>query len=232
MAEGKLSELERNLGYTFKSRKILLKALLHKSYSFEKGLSENYEVLEFLGDSVISLIVSEILINKFPQKREGELSHIRAFLVSEPSLAKLARKIELGKFILLGKGEIKTGGKEKESILCDVFESIFGAIYLDSNFETAKRVFKETFLEEMWRIFSSRKVHKDFKSQLQEYTQRHFGLIPTYEIVEEKGPEHEKTFTVKCTVEGKAIIAKGKSKKEAEQEAAKQMLKALGVIDD
>ena len=232
MAEGKLSELERNLGYTFKSRKILLKALLHKSYSFEKGLSENYEVLEFLGDSVISLIVSEILINKFPQKGEGELSHIRAFLVSEPSLAKLARKIELGKFILLGKGEIKTGGKEKESILCDVFESIFGAIYLDSNFETAKRVFKETFLEEMWRIFSSRKVHKDFKSQLQEYTQRHFGLIPTYEIVEEKGPEHEKTFTVKCTVEGKAIIAKGKSKKEAEQEAAKQMLKALGVIDD
>ncbi len=232
MEELNLLELEKKINYTFHNKELLIRALSHKSYSFEKGLKENYEVLEFLGDSVISLIVSEILIKRFPEKSEGELSSIRAFLVSENSLAKLAREIELGKFILLGKGEKKTGGTEKESILCDVFEAIFGAIYLDSDFETAKKVFKKTFIKSMWEIFNSRKVHKDFKSQLQEFTQRKFKVRPKYEIEKEKGPEHEKEFIVKCTVMDKTVVASGKSKKDAQQKAAKKMLEVLGVIND
>ncbi len=232
MEELNLLELEKKINYTFHNKELLRRALSHKSYSFEKGLKENYEVLEFLGDSVISLIVSEILIKRFPEKSEGELSSIRAFLVSENSLAKLAREIELGKFILLGKGEKKTGGTEKESILCDVFEAIFGAIYLDSDFETAKKVFRKTFIKSMWEIFNSRKVHKDFKSQLQEFTQRKLKVKPKYEIEKEKGPEHEKEFIVKCTVMDKTVVASGKSKKDAQQKAAKKMLEVLGVIND
>jgi len=225
----KLTELERRINYSFNRRELLERALLHRSYAFEKGMAENYEVLEFLGDSVIGLIVSEILVERFPQKSEGELSQIRAFLVSEASLSRLARSIELGKFILLGRGERKTGGEEKESILCDVLEALFGAIYLDSDFETARRVFREVLLEEMWRVFSSRKVHKDYKSQLQEYAQGKLKTRPAYEIVEERGPEHRKEFTVRCSLAGKTATGRGRSKKEAQQEAARKMLEILGV---
>ncbi|WP_457567554.1 ribonuclease III [Desulfurobacterium sp.] len=227
----KLKELEDKIGYRFKNRELLIRALTHTSYAFEKKEEvENYEVLEFLGDSVIGLIVSEKLINRFPEKSEGELSQIRAFLVSEPSLARLARSIDLGSFILLGKGEIKSGGKEKESILCDVFESLFGAIYLDSDFETAKGVFERTFLGKMWDILETTRTYKDYKSYLQEITQRDFKTIPEYRVIKEEGPEHSKEFTVECVVNEIKTVSKGKSKKEAEQSAAEKMLEKLGIL--
>jgi len=229
--ETKLSELEEKLGYKFKNRELFYRALTHTSYAFEKKEeTENYEVLEFLGDSVIGLIVSEKLIERFPDKSEGELSQIRAFLVSEPSLAKLARSIDLGKFILLGKGEIKSGGKQKDSILCDVFESIFGAIYLDSDFKSAKKVFENVFLDKMWQILEETKTYKDYKSYLQEITQRDFKTIPQYRVIKEKGPEHSKEFTVECRVNEYVSTACGKSKKEAEQLAAEKMLEKLGIL--
>jgi len=230
--EEKLAELERRLGYSFKDKELLKRALIHRSFAFEKDLKENYEVLEFLGDAVIGLIVSEELVKKFPDKREGELSQIRAFLVSEPSLSKLAKAIGLGDFLYLGKGEKRTGGKEKSSILCDVFESVFGALYLDAGFEKAREIFKEKFLPLMWEILERAPTYKDFKSYLQEVTQRDFKTLPEYRVVEAVGPEHEKEFTVECRVGQITTRGKGKTKKGAEQAAAKEMLKALGVIGD
>jgi ribonuclease-3 len=227
-----LAELERRLGYSFKDKELLKRALIHRSFAFEKDLKDNYEVLEFLGDAVIGLIVSEELIKRFPDKREGELSQIRAFLVSEPSLSQLARAIGLGDFLYLGRGERRSGGKEKSSILCDVFESVFGALYLDAGFEKTKELFKEKFLPLMWKILESAVTYKDYKSYLQEVTQRDYRTPPKYPLVEAAGPEHDKTFTVECQVGEVKTLGKGKTKKAAEQEAALKMLRALGVIDD
>jgi ribonuclease-3 len=224
--------LERKLGYSFKDKGLLKRALIHKSFAFEKDTKENYEVLEFLGDAVIGLIVSEELIKRFPDKTEGELSQIRAFLVSESSLAELAKLVDLGQYLLLGKGESKTGGRERSSNLCDVFESVFGAIYLDGGFEEAKRVFRERFLDKMWEILENAVTYKDFKSFLQEVTQKEYGEIPTYTVVKAEGPEHSKTFYVECRVKDLKTTGKGRSKKLAEQSAAKEMLRALGVIGD
>ncbi len=227
----RLAELEKRMGYCFKDRSLLLRALTHRSFAFEKETGENYEVLEFLGDAVIGLIVSEELIKRFPDKSEGELSQIRAFLVSESVLSELAKIVDLGSYLMLGKGEFLSGGREKSSLLCDVFESVFGAIYLDGGFEEAKRVFREKFLKSMWKILDSAVTYKDFKSYLQEITQRDFKVIPRYVLVSSKGPEHDKVFTVECLVKELKTIGVGKSKKAAEQQAAKEMLKVLGVIN-
>jgi len=185
-----------------------------------------------LGDAVIGLIVSEELIKKFPDKSEGELSQIRAYLVSESSLSELAKTVNLGDYLLLGKGERLSGGRKKSSLLCDVFESLFGAIYLDGGFYEARRVFLERFLKKMWEILENAVTYKDFKSYLQEVTQRKFKVIPSYTLIKSEGPEHDKTFTVECRVKELRTVASGKSKKSAEQQAAKEMLKALGVINE
>jgi len=228
----KLAELQEKIGYRFKDKELLLRALTHRSFAFEKDRKENYEVLEFLGDAVIGLIVSEELIKRFPDKTEGELSQIRAYLVSESSLSELARSVGLGDYLLLGKGERLSGGKEKSSLLCDVFESLFGAIYLDGGFYEARRVFLERFLKKMWEILESAVTYKDFKSYLQEITQKEFKVVPTYTLLKSEGPEHDKTFTVECRVNELRTVATGKSKKSAEQQAAKEMLKVLGVINE
>ncbi len=228
----KIIELERKLGYSFKDKGLLKRALIHRSFAFEKETGENYEVLEFLGDAVIGLIVSEELIKRFPDKSEGELSQIRAFLVSEPSLSELAKTIDLGKFIYLGKGEKRSGGREKSSLLCDVFEAVFGAIYLDAGFEKAKEIFREKFLEKLWEILKNAVTYKDFKSYLQEVTQREFKELPSYNLISAEGPEHARTFQVECRVKDLKTVGVGRSKKAAEQEAAKEMLKVLGVIGE
>ncbi len=227
----KLKKLEQILGYQFRNQELLKRALTHTSYTFESG-GDNYEVLEFLGDSVIGLIVSEKLVEAYPDKSEGELSQMRAFLVSEPSLAKLARHIDLGEYILLGKGEKKSGGSDKDSILCDVFEAVFGAIYTDSGFKEARRVFEDVFLQKMWELLKSSRTYRDFKSYLQEITQREFKVIPSYTVLEERGPEHAKEFVVECKVCDNTTVSSGRSKKEAEQLAAEKMLKVLGVLED
>ena len=232
MDERRFEELKGKIGYSFKDKDLLRKALTHKSFSFEKDKKENYEVLEFLGDAVIGLIVSEELIKQFPTKSEGELSQIRAYLVSEPSLSELAKTVDLGSYIYLGKGEYLSGGRKKSSILCDVFESLFGAIYLDSNFETAGEVFKKNFLSKMWKILERAITYKDFKSLLQEVTQKEFKVVPIYTVIKSEGPEHEKVFTVECRVKDLKTISKGRSKKSAEQQAAKEMLKVFGVINE
>ena len=232
MDEGRFEELEKKIDYSFKDRDLFRKALTHKSFSFEKDKKGNYEVLEFLGDAVIGLIVSEELIKRFPAKSEGELSQIRAYLVSEHSLSELAKTVDLGNYIYLGKGEHLSGGRKKSSILCDVFESLFGAIYLDSDFETAREVFKKSFFNKMWEILERAVTYKDFKSLLQEVTQKEFKVVPIYTVIKSEGPEHEKVFTVECRVRDLKTVSTGRSKKSAEQQAAKEMLKVLGVIDE
>ena len=152
MKRKELSILEERIGYFFNDRELLRKALTHKSFSFEKDKEENYEVLEFLGDAVIGLIVSEELIKRYPTKTEGELSQIRAYLVSEPVLSELAKTVDLGSYVFLGKGESLSGVGKKSSILCDIFQSLFGAIYLDGGFEKAGEIFKRNFLEKLWEI--------------------------------------------------------------------------------
>ncbi len=224
-------KLEETIGYNFKDKTLLRKALIHRSFAFERKTHENYEVLEFLGDAVIGLIVSEELIKKFPDKNEGQLSKIRSFLVSEISLSKLARSVGTGKYILLGKGEEATGGRDKDSILCDVFESIFGAIYLDAGFETAKRVFRERFLGNLLNILSQYENFKDFKGSLQEYTQRKFKTLPKYRVISMEGPEHRKTFTVECSVNDVKTVSSAYSKKAAEEKAASEMLKRIEESD-
>ena len=228
--EFEFSELEERIGYTFKDKSLLKKALTHKSYAFEAGQRENYEVLEFLGDAVVGLIVSEELVKRFPDSSEGELSRMKAYLVSEDSLSMLARTVDLGSFLFLGKGEHLTGGREKYSILCDVFEALFGAIYLDGGFSKAKEVFSKCFLDRLWKRINQCTAYGDYKGLLQEVAQRRFGALPVYKVVKCEGPDHDRQFTVECRLARFKSLGVGKSKKSAEQSAAKKMLKLLEAL--
>jgi ribonuclease-3 len=219
-----IEELEKKLGYEFKDKTIIFSALTHSSYLSEhKG--KDYEVLEFLGDAVISLIVSEILIKTFPKAKEGELSQIRSAVVSESYLAKLAREIDLGKYVFMSHGEELQGGRQRETLLCDVFEAIFGAIYVDSNYsiEKPREIYNKLFKDRLINDIKTGNIPKDYKSTLQILTQKLFGSVPKYKFVSSEGPEHQKIFTMECVVENEITTsASGKSKKEAENIAAKE----------
>ncbi|RMA96176.1 ribonuclease III [Hydrogenothermus marinus] len=227
----RIEKLEEILGYTFKNKEYPLTALTHSSFVSEyKKDIKDYEVLEFLGDSVLSLIVSEILIKQYPKAREGELSKIRSSVISEAFLAKLAKMIKLNELVLLSRGEIAQKGMERESLLCDVFEAVFGAIYTDCGYyiDPPRQVFNRLFKDFLIKSIENNEIPRDYKSILQVYTQKHLKTIPKYILVEAKGPEHEKEFTVLCKVEDIVeTIGKGKSKKEAENKAASKAYKKL-----
>lgn len=221
----KLNTLEQILGYSFSDKNLLLASLTHRSFAAEYIRKiPDYEVLEFLGDAVLSLIVSEILIKEFPKAREGELSQIRSAVISEVYLSKLARQLNIQNFILISKGEKSQKGTERDSLLCDVFEAIFGAIYIDSGYsiEKPREIFFKFFKDKMILDIKSDNIPRDFKSLLQIETQKTYGTLPRYKLLKEEGPEHEKIFTVECKVENITTIGKGKSKKEAESQAAKE----------
>jgi len=227
----RIKKLEEILGYKFKNPYLPLAALTHSSFVSEyKEKIQDYEVLEFLGDSVISLIVSEILIKAFPNAKEGELSKLRSAVVSEAFLSKLAKKIGLQELVLLSKGEISQKGMERESLLCDVFEAVFGAIYADCGYfiDPPRQVFNRLFKDYLLKAIENDEIPRDYKSILQVYTQRKYKTIPKYILLDAKGPEHEKEFTVLCKIED-IIEAKGtgKSKKEAETKAAQQVYSQL-----
>ncbi len=215
------------LGYTFKNEEILSRALTHSSYINENNLKHSncYERLEFLGDSILGMVVAEYLFKKHKDKKEGELSKIRASIVNESSLALLARSLNLGEKIRLGKGEIKSEGYNKDSLLADTMESVIGAIYLDAGFAEVKSLIKEKiipFIEENCDRFI------DYKSTLQEYLQSN-RQTAHYNHVREEGPDNDKIFYVEVTGEDKVAMGKGKNKKSAEQDAAKNLLELLGV---
>ncbi len=209
--------VETVIGYKFKNKKLLKEALTHKSYSVEHGLKAYNERLEFLGDSILGLIVSYYLFDKYPAEDEGYLSKIKSYVVSKPSLAKWAKEINIGEYIHLGVGETQSGGKKRSSILSNAIEALIGAIYIDGGIEPAE-LFVKTWLNEQ----SFENEHRDYKSELQEIIQKRFKIPPDYEVLSTKGPEHAKTFTVKVKLKKKVLgIGTGKNKKEAQQEAAK-----------
>ena len=217
-----LRSLQEKINFQFSDLELLNKALTHKSYANEKrnNLKHN-ERLEFLGDSVLDILVSDFLVHKYSDFVEGTLSKIRAAVVNESCLAKLAKKINLGDYLLLGRGEHISGGQNKPSILADAFEALAGAVFRDGRLDAASNVFLPLLIEEIEKTANSWSF-RDFKSDLQEYTQNKLVCIPSYKVVKEMGPDHAKKFEVvvmiKNEIQGKGL---GKSKKEAEQAAAK-----------
>ena len=217
--------LQKTLGYTFSDIRLLNKALTHKSYVNERSeLLKHNERFEFLGDSVLDVLVSDYLVSEFSDYAEGTLSKIRAAVVNETCLADLARKIELGKYLLLGKGEDFSGGRNKSSILADAFEAVAGALFRDGGLESASQVFLPLLKGEISN-FSHSWDFRDFKSELQEYTQNKWVCTPKYKVVNELGPDHAKEFEVTVTIKSQVKgQGSGSSKKEAEQAAAKMAM--------
>lgn len=224
-----LSELEAKIGYTFADKKLLKNALCHSSYANERrseNISSN-ERMEFLGDSVLSIITSEYLYRTLPERSEGELSNIRREIVDSASLAAFARKIELGKYMFFGNGEERNGGRDRTSNLEDAFEALAAAMYLDGGFECVKKFFLPLVKEQVENIFAAHKLN-DPKSLLQEIVQQN-GETLQYEKVGERGPDHDKRFT--CVVKlNSNIIGRGEGKRiqEAEMNAARDALKLFG----
>ena len=220
-----MENFEAKIGYTFKNRSYLETALTHSSYANEHHISNN-ERLEFLGDSVLSLIVSENLFARFSQDDEGDLSKIRASLVCEKGLFELAKKIDLKDHIKLGNGEAQSGGRERPSVVSDAFEALLAAIFLDSGFERAKSWLLSLMAEELKTAGEA--PSNDYKTIIQEITQKGGKGKVTYAPVGESGPDHNKLFTVAVMVDGKKIAeGSGHSKKEAEQAAAKKAIELL-----
>lgn len=227
----KLKSLEKNLNYKFNNIKLLRQALTHSSYANENKmkLTESNERLEFLGDSILNLIVSQYLYNKYQTYPEGELTKIRATVVCESSLAFAARKIDLGSFLLLGKGEEATGGRERESILADASEALAGALYIDSDYESTYKVLLANFEEDIVYAVGKGDLFIDYKTELQEKFQKINKSKIEYKVLKEVGPDHDKIFYINVVVNNKVVgTGKGRNKKEAEQMAAKEGLIILG----
>jgi len=218
-----IDSLEEKLGYKFKDKKLIIEALTHKSY---KQPYDN-ERLEFLGDAVLDLIVGEYLYKKFNRSDEGKLSKIRASLVNETGFDKLARALNLGDYILLSNAEDNNGGREKPSLLSNAFEAIIGAIYLEDGLKTAEKIAIE-LIESNYEEISLDSLFRDFKTTLQELTQARFGMTPEYKVISSRGPDHLKEFEVGVFIQDKEYArAIGKSKKIAQQEAAKEAVELL-----
>lgn len=214
-----MTEVEKKIGYKFNKLQYLENALTHSSYANEKRMDSN-ERLEFLGDSVLSLIVSNYLYHKMSKNDEGDLTKIRSTLVCEGALAEIAKKIELGNLILLGRGEEMTGGRHRASVISDAFEALLAAIYLDGGFEAAEKWLMDLMSDEL-EAGCAGKFYKDYKTMLQEKVQHKDKGKVTYRLVSESGLEHSKQFVVEVLIDGRVINSGvGTSKKEAEQNAA------------
>jgi ribonuclease-3 len=223
-------QIQTTLGYTFSRHNLLKHAITHSSFVHEQKLntSDSNERLEFLGDAVLQLCISDFLYHRYPEMNEGDLTKKRAALVCEPCLAELARELRIGNFLLLGQGEATEGGREKDSILSDAMESILGAIFLDGGIEEARALVSRLY-EPI--VDKANKQTKDYKSALQEFLQKKSHETAVYDIVNEEGPAHKKIFTAQVKHKNKTLgKGMGGNKKAAEQEAAKKALQKLKVI--
>jgi len=221
--------ITESLGYVFRDKSLLEEALTHKSYYHEnrETASSHNERLEFLGDAVIGLIIVEYLYLLEKQYPESVLAKVKSYLVSEMVLAEIAASLSLGKYLLLGKGEESTGGRDKKSILANALESLIGAVYLDSDYERTKSIVLDFFKGRIDSAIQSGEFF-DYKTELQEKTQLLYGTLPEYRVIRQQGEEHKRVFTVAVYLNGKKLgIASGRRKKEAETLAAQ---KALGKI--
>lgn len=219
-AEDGLSAIERKLDYRFRDRSLLEEALTHRTYVNETGAGKDNQRLEFFGDSVLDFLLSDMLLVQFPTSREGELTRIRAALVDEISLARIAAELDLGAALRLGRGEDKGGGRQKRSLLADAFEALLAALYLDGGIDPARRVVADLFRP----LFTSPDLlcGRDSKTELQELARLARGQLPRYQLKQVTGPDHDKRFTVEIYL-GVELMGEGvgRSKKEAEQDAAR-----------
>ena len=218
-----LGILEKNIRYEFKNKDLLKKALTHTSYAYEHNVESN-EKLEFLGDSILEFVSSEYMYNKYTKLREGEMTKVRAAVVCEKSLHKVALAHDFSDFLYLGKSEVMTGGKKRPAILADSVEAVIAAIYLDGGLENAEKFILDNIKE--FIEYASKNVGlKDYKTVLQEELQKNGDVKIEYKIISEKGPDHDKTFEAEVSLNGRVLAnGIGKSKKEAEMEAAKKAL--------
>ena len=224
-----LSDIQQRIGYTFKEAELLERSLTHKSYANENRVPYHNERMEFLGDAVLSLFISEYLMKTCPDSTEGDLSRIRAAVVSEPALAAISREIGLGDYLLLGKGEDQTGGRNKDSLLSDCLEALIAAVYLDAGKDAAESLVIRLF-EEVIKKTSTSGGSLDYKTELQELCQEQLKQLPEYRIVSETGPDHQKQFEMEVWIKGQLSgRGTGKSKKEAEQRAAREALEKLSI---
>lgn len=226
-----LDELEKIIGYTFQNKALLKQALTHSSYANEQKIRKNgdYERLEFLGDAVLEMISSEFLFKENPDMPEGKLTKLRSSLVCEPALAQCAKEIDLGSYILLGKGEEATGGRNRDSITSDVCEALIGALYLDGGYPVAHTFIHKFVLSDI----EHRILFYDSKTVLQEIIQTKPNQKLVYELIEEIGPDHNKEFVVEARLNGEKIgFGQGKTKKAAEQKAAYEAILAMKKRED
>ena len=221
-----MERLEEKIGYRFHDRELLRTALTHSSYANEKhGEAQSYERLEFMGDSILGLVTAEFLFTHEPRLPEGRMTRMRAELVCEASLHKTAVELGIGRCMRLGRGEEHTGGRERPSILADMVEAVIAAIYLDSGMDEARRFILARVLRDV--EFDDSHHSADYKTRLQEIVQRKSNQVITYNLIEETGPDHDKTFTFEVLING-AVSGRGsgKTKKEAEQMAAAKALES------
>jgi ribonuclease III, bacterial len=219
----KLPRLEQKLGYQFQNKDLLVRAITHRSAG-----SRHNERLEFLGDSILSLVIAEVLYHRFPNVSEGDMSRMRATLVREKTLAELAREFALGDYLILGPGELKSGGYRRESILADTVEALIGAIYLDSDLDKIRSLLLQWYNERLDAIRPGVE-QKDPKTRLQEFLQGRRRPLPTYAVTDVKGEAHNQQFMVECVIEDieTAFVGIGSSRRKAEQAAAEKALEQL-----
>ena len=221
-----IQDIEKSIGYTFKNRELLKRALTHTSYAYENGVESN-EKLEFLGDSVLEFISSKYLYGKYPELREGEMTKVRATVVCEKSLYKVAKMHNFSDFLYLGRSEPKSGGSQRPAILADSVEAVIAAIFMDGGIIPAEKFIIDNLKNEIEEA-TKHVGDKDYKTVLQEKLQAHGEVKIEYEILQEKGPDHDKTFEAEVKCNGKVLAkGEGKSKKEAHMEAAKKALENL-----
>jgi ribonuclease-3 len=222
-------ELENKIGVNFKNQEYLITALTHRSYLNENrdNSSENNERLEFLGDAVLELITSVYLFETYPERPEGELTSFRSAIVRTESLAEASRGLGVGEYLRMSRGEAESGGADKDYLLANTYESILGAIYMDQGYEECKKFVHKTLVPKVENIVENR-LDIDSKTKIQEMIQSEYKVTPTYDVIDEEGPDHDKTFTVAVKIEDETIgTGKGSSKQKAEEDAASDGIKFL-----
>jgi ribonuclease-3 len=225
-AEAPPDALDRALGVAFRDPRLRQAALTHRSFAFEQGLGVTNERLEFLGDAVLGLVVTDMAYRAFPELPEGNLAKLRAAVVNMAALADVARSLGLGQLLLLGKGEERSGGRDKASILADALEAVFGAVYLDRGLDVARELIERLFRPRM-EAYVRGEGDRDYKTLLQELSSQELRSMPEYRV-DERGPDHEKEFTATVFVGGEPLgTGVGRSKKEAEQQAAREAFERI-----
>jgi ribonuclease-3 len=228
-----IEDIQRTLGFVFTQEGLLYEALTHRSFSQGQGqaTAQHNERLEFLGDAVLGLVISESLISIFPLSTEGELSKLKAGLISRVTLAKAARRLTLGQWLRLGRGEEVSSGREKHSLLANALEALIGAVYLDSGLEAARQFINRVLAVEISSLRDRPELSggEDWKSRLQEWVHKHEGTSPRYRLIQESGPDHQKVFALTVEIHGTVMgRGEGRTKKEAEQRAAEQAFTQVG----